>query len=127
MTNSERIKVLYVDDEEANLFVFKLSFKKELDVLTANSGLLGLNLLQSNPDVTVVISDMRMPVMDGIEFIKQAKAIFPNVTYFLLSGFDLNTQIQNALDLRLISKYFPKPFKKEDVLREIMESVDSKK
>jgi len=55
---SSNIKVLYVDDEPINLMLFKANFKKKFDIITAESGNEGLQLLKSNPDTKVVISDI---------------------------------------------------------------------
>ncbi|HCX99748.1 MAG TPA: two-component system response regulator, partial [Bacteroidales bacterium] len=65
---SKKISVLYVDDEPINLRLFELNFKNAFNVTTALSGFDGLEILKNNPDIPVVVSDMRMPKMDGIEF-----------------------------------------------------------
>ena len=102
--------VLYVDDEPTNLLLFKIHFPKKYTVLTGNSGSDGLALLHSNPEVVVVVSDMKMPGMNGIEFIKAAKAEFPKIVFYILTGFDITDEIAQALDDKLINKYFSKPF-----------------
>ncbi|MCB1176415.1 MAG: response regulator [Leptospiraceae bacterium] len=103
------MKILYVDDEEMNLMVFKFHFGKNYEVILANSGKEGLEVLESEPDIPVVVSDMRMPGMDGLEFIKEAKAKLPSTKYFILTGFDISPEIQDALQKKLIEKYFQKP------------------
>ena len=70
-----------------------------------------MTLLQSNPEIVLVISDMRMPEMNGLEFIKLAKEEFPALVFFLLTGFDFTPEIREAMSIGLIQKYISKPFK----------------
>jgi response regulator RpfG family c-di-GMP phosphodiesterase len=115
-----KITLLYVDDEVLNLTLFKHNFKKEYDVLTAESGEEGLSILKENNSISAVISDMKMPGMNGVEFIRTAKNMFPEISYFILTGFDINEEIADALNEKVIEKYFRKPFNK----REIKTSLD---
>jgi two-component system response regulator (stage 0 sporulation protein F) len=72
------ITILYVDDEQVNLRIFEINFRKRYNVITAVSGEQGLEKLEENGDIIVVVSDMKMPGMNGIEFIKKAREkIYP--------------------------------------------------
>lgn len=115
------IKILYVDDEPINLQLFQLNFKKKYMVYTAMSGHEGLKSLETNNDIKVVISDMKMPEMNGLQFITKAKNTYPEITYFILTGYDINTEIAEALDSGLIQKYFSKPFN----IKEIDNSIEN--
>lgn len=115
-----RTKVLYVDDEMTNLRIFQINFRKKYEVITAQNGMKGLMALDANPDVQSVISDMRMPHMNGLEFIKQAKEKHPDVAFYILTGFDITDEIQQALNQGLIHKYFKKPFN----MKEIEHTID---
>ena len=107
----ENITILYVDDEEINLVLFKKSFEKIYNVITAVSGEDGLiKLTAYKNDIIVVISDMRMPGMNGIEFIKEARKKHDNIAYFILTGFDYNDEIDQALKTKVIHRFFTKPF-----------------
>jgi two-component system response regulator (stage 0 sporulation protein F) len=116
---NEKYKILYVDDEIINLQLFKLVFSKIYEVLTAENGLKGLELLDNNQDISIVISDMKMPFMNGIEFIQKSKAKYVDISYFILTGYEITDEIQEALDLGLIVKYFRKPFNKSEIISEI--------
>ncbi|MDA3955035.1 MAG: response regulator [Bacteroidales bacterium] len=118
---SENATILYVDDEELNLTLFQLNFKKRFNVLLAESGLEGLEMLKRNNNIVVVISDMKMPGMNGIEFIKLARKEFPKIRFFLLTGYEINEEIADALNDRLIHKYFRKPFNKSEIEEAILE------
>jgi len=63
-------RILYVDDETINLELLQLTFMEKFDVITAESAEEGLSLLALNPDIHVIISDLRMPVMNGLDAIK---------------------------------------------------------
>ena len=83
---SSKITVLYIDDEPINLMLFEEIFSQNYEIITAGSGSEGLKILQSNPLIKVVISDMKMPVMNGIDFNSKAKTEFPDIVYFILTG-----------------------------------------
>lgn len=103
-------KILYVDDEPINLQVFALSFRKSFEVLTAKDGLEGLEKLQQNRDIQVVISDMKMPIMLGTEFLRKAHAQFPDKQYYILTGYDFSDEIQALKKEKIIINQFQKPF-----------------
>lgn len=111
----KKIGILYVDDEKINLELFALVFKNKFNVITADSGFEGLEKLEENKDICVVISDMKMPEMNGIEFIKNAKKKFDNLVYFILTGFEITEEIADALNEKLINRYFKKPFNSKEI------------
>ncbi|MDD2564444.1 MAG: response regulator [Salinivirgaceae bacterium] len=111
-----RTKILYVDDELINLQLFDLNFNKSYNVLMADNGFTGLEMLESNTNISVVISDMKMPNMNGLEFIKRAKEKHPQKRYCIMTGFDMTDEIREALVNGLIVKYFRKPYNKNEIL-----------
>jgi two-component system, response regulator, stage 0 sporulation protein F len=121
---SENTKLLYVDDEPINLKLFTINFKSKFQVITAGSGFEGLSRLQSNLDTRVVISDMKMPGMNGIEFIRTAKKDFPEILFFILTGFDISEEIADALNEGIINKYFRKPFNMKEIESSIQDALE---
>lgn len=111
----KRCSILYVDDEPINLLLFSNLFAKKYEVITAKSGSEGLHILSENKEIKAVISDMKMPGMNGIEFIQEAFKKFPTKIFFILTGYDLTSEIENAINTGLIKKYFQKPFKMEEI------------
>ena len=105
-----RIKILYVDDEQINLELFKLHLEVEYDVFTALNGQTGLELLKDHPDIKVVISDMKMPVMNGIEFITQVKERYQDIRCYIFTGYDITPQIRDSITDGLILDCLSKPF-----------------
>ncbi|MBN1415797.1 MAG: response regulator [Bacteroidales bacterium] len=115
--------LLYVDDESINLRMFALVFKDKFNVITAESGYEALDKLKMHPDTAVVITDMRMPGMDGLEFIRTAKKEFPGISFFILTGYDISEEITAAVKEGLIYKYFGKPFNIKEIETSIYEAL----
>ena len=86
MAALNRAKILCVDDEVRVVEGLQLTLGRRFDVRTATSGADGLELLRREPDVVVIISDMRMPQMDGTSFLAKAKELVPDATRMLLTG-----------------------------------------
>lgn len=111
--------ILYVDDEPTNLMLFEALLEDDYTVLTAMSGAHGLEIINERNDIQVVFSDMKMPGMNGIDFINKAFNILPNIPYYIVTGFEINNEIQNALDTGIIQKYFKKPVMMDEISKEI--------
>lgn len=119
-------KVLYVDDEYVNLQLFKFNFQKDFHLYLASSGKEALSILEKE-DIKVVISDLKMPEMNGIELIKHIKTGFPNKNCIMLSAYYISEAIDMGLDESLISKYFVKPWNKAeliDYLNEVFNTIN---
>ncbi len=112
---SERIVILCVDDEPNVLEGLTLHLRRKYQVLTATSGSQGLELLRAHPEVAVVVSDMRMPGMDGAAFLKEARATAPDATRVLLTGqADLASAI-SAVNDGQIFRFLTKPLPPEQL------------
>jgi response regulator RpfG family c-di-GMP phosphodiesterase len=101
--------MLYVDDEAFNLTIFKLNFKSDFEVLVASSGEEGLNILEKN-EVSCIISDMKMPKMNGLDFIGEVKKIASDIPCFILTGVNYSEELSTAKDTDVIKDFFNKPF-----------------
>ena len=121
---NEKHTILYVDDEPVNLQLFRINLREKFNVLTVSSGADGLEMLMKEPKIEVVISDMKMPNMSGMEFIKLAKEKHPVINYYILTGYDITDEIHDALDTGLILKYFKKPFNMNEMIIEITKVVE---
>lgn len=111
----DKTKILYVDDEEMNTLLFEIIFSEKYDVILASDGQDALNVLDKEPEIAVVISDMKMPGLSGVDFIKTAYASFPDKRYFLLSGMDITAEIQYLLEEKIVISFIKKPFNLERV------------
>lgn len=119
----ELSKVLYVDDEFINLDLLRLTFLNEFEIITAESGREGLQILDDNPEIKVVISDLKMPGMSGLEFIREIKKRFPEKVCMLLTGFMESEVMLEGFNQELLFRYLMKPFKKDELKRTILEAL----
>lgn len=116
--------VLFVDDEEINLFLFEKTFEKDFNVKTASSGVEALESLgEHGEEIKVVISDMRMPVMNGLEFVEKARNKSSGIFFFILTGYEINRELRSALEANLIDQLFHKPFDYHLIKKAITDSI----
>jgi two-component system sensor histidine kinase/response regulator len=106
---TEKIKVLYVDDEEQNLIAFRANFRKEYEVYTANNATVALELLERNP-VHIIISDQRMPNITGVEFLEKTVNLYPDASRLLITGQSDIEVVIDAINRGQISKFIQKPW-----------------
>jgi YesN/AraC family two-component response regulator len=83
---------LCIDDEPINLFIIKKLLGKNFEVITAEEGGKALLKMENDPDINLIITDMSMPCMTGLDFIKEASKRFKNKKYFMLSGYAITQQ-----------------------------------
>ncbi len=111
---SEKIAVLYVDDEENNLFSFKATFRIKYQVYTAISGDEALKVLNAKK-VHIIITDQRMPEMTGVEFLEKVIEIDPEPMRILLTGYADMTAVVDAVNKGKIYHYLAKPWNEEEL------------
>ncbi len=106
-------RILFVDDEPAVLDAYRRILYPEFEVDIANSAAKALASIKNNTPYAVVISDMRMPVMNGAEFLRQVRQDTPDTVRMLLTGYtDLNAAIQ-AVNEGNIFRFLTKPCEPE--------------
>ena len=111
-------KILYVDDEPINVELFRLNFEKEYNVFTALSALEGLDIVRDE-NVEVIISDLKMPVMNGMEFIEEIKSFAPEKICLILTAYTEPDIIIKGLNEETVFRYMVKPWKKKDLKKAI--------
>ncbi len=107
--------VLFVDDEPVNLMVYETCFNQQCDVLLAQSGFQALSILEQNASIAGVFSDIRMPGMDGMEFIRKAKPLYPAIAFFVVTGYGLSHDITSAIEQGIVSSCFYKPIDMDEL------------
>lgn len=120
----EKVKVLYVDDEDNNLLSFKAVFRMKYKVFTAISAHLGLEILDENPDIQVVITDQRMPDITGVEFLKMMIEKHPNPVRIMLTGFSNHSDTIDAVNLGKIFSYLSKPWEEKHLGDTIIKAIE---
>ncbi len=109
-----KFSILYVDDEEANLRVFKTTFMREYNILTASSGERALKIIRQKK-IDLFITDQRMPKMNGVQFLKEAIKICPDPSRILLTGYSDVKAISSAVNEAGIFHYISKPWDKDEM------------
>ncbi|NQU04311.1 MAG: response regulator, partial [Syntrophaceae bacterium] len=119
------IRVLVVDDEKKILrAVERLFFEDKYDVMTASSAKDGLSILSDVMPVWVVISDYRMPEMNGIEFLKHVNRRWPDVVKVILSGYEDSGKVIPFIDEGKIDKLILKPWNNNELRVSIANAVE---
>lgn len=111
--------VLYVDDETINLELFRINFEDDFDVITAESGDEALSILKSTEDIVVIISDLKMPGMNGLELISKIKSVSPEKVCIMLTAYAETDVMMKAINQELIFRYLLKPWKRNELLQVI--------
>ena len=115
--------ILCVDDEPKVLEGLELQLSFDYEVRTANGGELGLDVLRANKDCAVIISDMRMPGMDGAQFLAASRELTPDSTRMLLTGYsDVNSAI-SAINDGGIFRFLTKPTPPDTLKTAIDEAI----
>lgn len=116
--------ILCVDDEPNVLEGLSMHLRRSYEVLTATSGRAGLEILTEKPSISVIISDMRMPQMDGATFLARARQLNPNAVRMLLTGqTELETAI-SAVNEGQIFRFLTKPCPPPTLLRAVEAALE---
>lgn len=117
----EKIKILYVDDEDNNLTAFKANFRRLYDIFTANSAQEGKNILKEQK-INIIITDQRMPGITGVEFLESIIPEYPEPMRILLTGYADIEAVINAINKGQVYRYITKPWN-EDELKSIIDAA----
>jgi response regulator RpfG family c-di-GMP phosphodiesterase len=109
-----KISVLYVDDEENNLFSFKANFRIKYKVRTAISGKDALEILKKE-SIDIIITDQRMPEMTGVEFLEKVIDINAEPMRILLTGYTDMGAVIDAVNKGKIFHYLTKPWNESEL------------
>lgn len=112
-------KILCVDDEASVLSAYQRALRKTADIDVAQGGEDGLRTLMTGTKYAVIISDMNMPGMNGIQFLAKAKELAPDSVRMMLTGANDLTTAMNAVNEGNIFRFLTKPCPPEMLLRSI--------
>lgn len=121
----EKQTILYVDDDQENLRAFRRLFRKHYNVLIAESGAEGLQLLEAHAPIPVIITDQRMPEMTGIEFLEQSIRISPASIRMIITGFTDVQALIDSINTGSVYRYITKPWDEQDLYVTIKRAVES--
>ena len=115
--------VLFVDDDETILRSLERGLLDELYIqLFARSGQEALEILQKE-EVHVIVTDMCMPGMDGLELLKIVREIYPHIVTIVLSGYTDMPTLLKEFDQGEIFEFVPKPWNLEKELKKIVRNA----
>jgi len=117
--------VLFVDDEERILkTIERIVHKKPFKAVYADGGPAALKQLEQR-EVHVIVTDMRMPEMTGLQLLREVKVKYPQIIRVVLSGYTQITTLLTAINQGEIFRYVTKPWEKnEDLISVVMEALD---
>ncbi len=114
MEDLDPIKVLIVDDEEVmRSLMIKILEKAGYKVVTANGGIAARQILAEQP-IDLVLSDVKMPDMNGFDLLKEIKANYPHIAVIMMTAYADSYTIKDAL-IYGADEYITKPFKHYEV------------
>ena len=115
MSKANLPRILCVDDEAHVLSGLKRRMRTRFNIVTAIGAQEGLDALENNGPFDVIVSDFRMPQMDGAAFLSKAKEIDPTATRILLTGEANMEDVQSAVNQGSIYKVLLKPCSSEEL------------
>ncbi len=118
-------KLLVIDDEPDNLDLLFRTFYRDYEVLRANSGLEALELLDREGEVAVIISDQRMPIMSGTEFLSQMAVKYPDTMRIILTGYTDVEDLVEAINSCKVFKYVTKPWDELELKNVVRQAIDT--
>ncbi|OMH25896.1 HD domain-containing phosphohydrolase [Motiliproteus sp. MSK22-1] len=122
-----RESLLFVDDERNILSSLRRLFRPlNYTVHLASSGREGLEILKQHP-IDLIVSDMRMPEMDGAEFLAEAAKLYPESVRILLTGFSDLTSTIDAINEGKIYRYLSKPWEDTEITLAVDQALKTKR
>ncbi|MBD2299572.1 response regulator [Nostoc sp. FACHB-190] len=118
-------KILVVDDEPDNLDLLYRTFYRDYKVLRATSGPAALDLLAEEGEVAVIISDQRMPIMSGTEFLSLTATQYPDIIRIILTGYTDVEDLVEAINAGKVFKYVTKPWEAEELKAVVRQALDT--
>jgi DNA-binding NtrC family response regulator len=115
-------KILVIDDEIGPRESLRILFKDNYDVAVANSGEEGVHAIKKDPP-DLVILDLKMPGMDGIEVLKKIKEVSPKTRVIILTGYGSPEAAQQVQRLG-IARYLNKPFDIFEIRKIVAEEIN---
>lgn len=118
----EQLKLLVVDDELDNLELLHRTFRRHYRVYRASSGQEALECLEKYGEMAIIISDQRMPKMNGTEFLSLTTEKYPDTIRIVLTGYTDVEDLVDAINSGKVFQYITKPWKPNE-LRQVIDEA----
>lgn len=123
--NRSKLKLLVVDDEPDNLDLLYRTFRRDFQVYKADSAFSALETLEQQGEMAVIISDQRMPEMNGTEFLGKTVERFPDTIRILLTGYTDVEDLVEAINSGQVFKYITKPWQPEELKLVVQQAAET--
>ncbi len=123
--NRNKLNLMVVDDEPDNLDLLYRTFRRDFRVRKADGALSALEILDKEGEMAVIISDQRMPVMNGTEFLSKTVERFPDTIRILLTGYTDVEDLVEAINSGKVFKYITKPWNPEKLKAVVQQAADT--
>ena len=120
---TNKAKILFVDDEKQILVSLRALFRLQYHVLTATSGAEALDIIRKE-HIDVIVSDQRMPQMLGHELLREVKMISPNTMRLLLTGYSDQAAIMHSINEGEVFRFIAKPWNNTELRATIDSAAD---
>lgn len=110
-----RYRILIVDDEEDNLALLYRTLRSKYDITKAHSAIEALEILKTE-QFDCILSDHKMPLMDGVEFLKRVYDLYPNTMRLLVTAYSDVKILIDAINYAKIYRYIKKPYTPDELL-----------
>jgi len=110
-----KLKLMVVDDEPDNLDLLYRTFRRDFKVYKADSAFTAMDVLEAEGEMALIISDQRMPEMNGTEFLGKTLETFPDTVRILLTGYTDVEDLVEAINSGKVFKYITKPWNPEEL------------
>lgn len=125
MTTGAKLPLMVVDDEPDNLALLYRTFRREFEVFRADSAYTALELLEQQGEMAVIISDQRMPGMNGTEFLSRTVDCYPDTIRIVLTGYTDVEDLVEAINSGKVFKYITKPWDTSELRAVVRQAADT--
>lgn len=120
-----KLKLMVVDDEPDNLDLLYRTFRRDFNVIKADSAIAALEILDQQGEMAIIISDQRMPEMLGTEFLSKTVDRFPDTIRIVLTGYTDVEDLVEAINAGKVFKYITKPWNPDQLKGVVQQAADT--
>lgn len=120
-----KLKLMVVDDEPDNLDLLYRTFRRDFAVYKADSGFNALEVLDRDGEMAVIVSDQRMPGMNGTEFLSKTVDRFPDTIRIILTGYTDVEDLVGAINSGKVFRYLTKPWSPDELKNVVNQAAET--
>lgn len=125
LAEQSKLRLMVVDDESDNLDLLYRTFRRDFEVFKAASALEALKILDREGEMSIIISDQRMPKMSGIEFLSRTVEEFPDTIRIVLTGYTDVEDLVSAINTGKVFKYITKPWSPDELRSVVQQAAET--